>query len=149
METATMGRTLVHATIENLYDLYEVQLGKRQPEQVRRIEIPDALVDTGSTMLMLPRRYVDQLGLQFFEKKLMHSPDADTMVDVYCLAQLTIQGRKCPIDVGVVRDACPTLIGQLPLERLDFVVDPVGRRLIGNPAHGGEFALECYGIRTG
>jgi hypothetical protein len=36
------------------------------------------------------------------------------------------------------------LIGQIPLERLDFVVDPQGNRLIGNPAHGGEHIIEAY-----
>jgi hypothetical protein len=41
-------------------------------------------------------------------------------------------------------DDCPVLIGQVPLEVLDFVVDPQGQRLIGNPAHGGEQILEIY-----
>jgi hypothetical protein len=38
----------------------------------------------------------------------------------------------------------PPLIGQIPLEFLDFVVDPTGGRLIGNPAHGGEHMFEMY-----
>jgi hypothetical protein len=43
-----------------------------------------------------------------------------------------------------VPDDCPVLIGQVPLELLDFVVDPGGQRLIGNPAHGGEHIIELY-----
>ena len=43
-----------------------------------------------------------------------------------------------------VPDSVPVLIGQLPLERLDYVVDPVGKRLIGNPAHNGEFTIDAY-----
>lgn len=39
---------------------------------------------------------------------------------------------------------CPVLIGQVPLELLDFVVDPKTQRLIGNPAHGGEQTYEMY-----
>jgi hypothetical protein len=46
--------------------------------------------------------------------------------------------------VAEVPDECGVLIGQIPLEALDFVVDPVGRRLIGNPAHGGEHIIEVY-----
>ncbi len=38
----------------------------------------------------------------------------------------------------------PVLIGQLPLEHLDFVVDLRSRSLIGNPAHGGEHVYELY-----
>jgi hypothetical protein len=38
----------------------------------------------------------------------------------------------------------PPLIGQIPLEMLDFVVDPRGQQLIGNPEHGGEHVIEMY-----
>jgi hypothetical protein len=43
-----------------------------------------------------------------------------------------------------VSDDCPVLIGQVPLDLMDFVVDPGGQRLIGNPAHGGEQVIELY-----
>ena len=36
------------------------------------------------------------------------------------------------------------MIGQLPLESLDLVVNPQSRRLTGNPAHGGEHMVELY-----
>lgn len=48
------------------------------------------------------------------------------------------------MDVMEVPDDVAVLIGQIPLEMLDFVVDPQCRRLIGNPAHGGEQILELY-----
>ena len=37
-----------------------------------------------------------------------------------------------------VPDGVPILIGQLPFEHLDFVVDMRSHSLIGNPAHGGD-----------
>ena len=48
------------------------------------------------------------------------------------------------IEAAEIPDACPVLIGQIPLELLDFVVDPVGQRLLGNPEHGGEQMIEMY-----
>jgi hypothetical protein len=36
------------------------------------------------------------------------------------------------------------LIGQIPLEYLDLVVEARGQRLVGNPAHGGEHMFELY-----
>ena len=45
-----------------------------------------------------------------------------------------------------IADECPLIIGQIPLEILDFVVDMSGRRLIGNPEHGGEQMIELYTI---
>ena len=48
------------------------------------------------------------------------------------------------MDVLEVPDGTPVLIGQLPLEHLDFVEDPRSRSLIGNPEHGGEPIYELY-----
>jgi hypothetical protein len=64
--------------------------------------------------------------------------------NVYDAARLTIQGRDCTVDVMEVPDEVPAFIGQIPLEMLDLVVDLQSRRLIGNPAHGGEQILELY-----
>jgi hypothetical protein len=63
---------------------------------------------------------------------------------MYSTVRLTIQGRECVCDVVEVADNCPVLIGQIPLELLDFVVDPIGQCLIGNPEHGGEHILDLY-----
>jgi len=38
----------------------------------------------------------------------------------------------------------PNLLGQIPLEYLDFVVDSKNRKLIPNPEHGGEQMTEEY-----
>ncbi len=58
-----MGRVLVTARIENLGDLYKASLGDIEPDEVRRVEVVDALVDTGATMLSMPGRLIRQLGL--------------------------------------------------------------------------------------
>jgi hypothetical protein len=58
--------------------------------------------------------------------------------------RLTIQGRICTMDVMEIPDDTPVLIGQLPLEQLDFVVDMRSHSLIGNPAHGGKHMFELY-----
>ncbi len=43
-----------------------------------------------------------------------------------------------------VPDSVPISIGQIPLEFMDFVIDPRSQTLTGNPAHGGEHMLEAY-----
>jgi hypothetical protein len=63
---------------------------------------------------------------------------------MYSVVRLTIQGRECSLDVGEISDDLPVLIGQIPLESLDFVVDMKGQRLIGNPAHGGEHIMDVF-----
>jgi predicted aspartyl protease len=145
METATMGKVLVTATIENLDDLFEVSKGRRKPEDVRRVEVTDALVDTGATTLLLPTRFVQQLGLTRFRTRQARTAAGSVSLGIYGMVLLTVQGREARIEVGEVSDETPVLIGQIPLEILDFVVDPQGQRLIGNPEHGGEQMIEVFG----
>ncbi len=144
METDTMGRVLTEATIENMSDIYAVELGHLPAEKVRRIVVTDALVDTGATMLSLPTRMIRQLGLQKRSTRRVTSSKGVTEADVYSTVRLTIKGRDCPVDVVEVPDDVPVLVGQIPLEYLDFVVDLQSRSLIGNPAHGGEQMYEMY-----
>lgn len=144
METLTVGRVLTEATIENLKDLWAVEQGLRPPEQARRVTIADALVDTGATLLTLPRNLIQQLGLTQTASKRVMSSTGITEAGVYEAVRLTIQGRSCTMDVLEAPDGVPVLIGQLPLEHLDLVVDLRARQLVGNPAHGGEHVYELY-----
>jgi hypothetical protein len=48
------------------------------------------------------------------------------------------------MDVMEVPDDRSVRIGQLPLEQLDYVVDPQSRSLIGNPRLGSEHIIEMY-----
>lgn len=144
MEIATMGKVLVTAKIESMDDLVKVELGIITADQVRCIEVSDALVDTAATILSMPKRMIAQLGLRPVRTRQAVTSAGPVTVQIYGTVRLTIQGRDCPTDVTELPDVCPVLIGQIPLELLDFVVDPVGQRLIGNPAHGGEHVIELY-----
>ncbi len=144
METDAMGRVTVAAKIENLGDLYMVEKGLLPAEQVHRIDVTDALVVTGATTLSMPNALIDQLALIPFRSRVARNSAGLVSFRVYGGARLTVQGRDCQVDVVELPDNSPVLIGQVPLELLDFVVDPANRRLIGNPAHGGEQMLEMY-----
>jgi predicted aspartyl protease len=144
MENATMGKVLVTAKIENLHDVLDAEMGRIAADQVRSVEVSDALVDTGATMLSMPKRLIAQLGLRLVRTRQARTAAGLVTVQVYGSVRLTIQERDCTTDVTELPDDCPVLIGQLVLEALDFVVDPIGQRLIGNPAHGGEQVIELY-----
>ena len=144
MGSAVMGKVFVTAKMENLEDLYRVSLGQLTADQVRTVEVTDALVDTGATGLMVPSRYIAQLGLRSTRtSRAMTAGGAITMA-VYQAVRLTIQGRDCTVDVYEMPDNIPVLIGQIPLEALDWVIDTVSQRLVGNPAHGGDHMVEVY-----
>jgi clan AA aspartic protease len=137
-----MGRVTTEATIYNVHDLVEAKLGKLPEEQIRRVSVNDALVDTGATTLALPRGVIDQLGLtKQYEKRAMTAAGLQT-INVYESARVEIMGRLATVDPIEVPDGTPVLIGQLPLEAMDWVIDMKAKKLIGNPAHGGEHILE-------
>jgi predicted aspartyl protease len=144
MEIATTRKVVVAARIENLQDVYEVEKGALPTGEVRYVEVSDALVDTGATMLSLPRRLVAQLGLRRQRTRTARTAAGIVSFGIFGAVRLTVQGRDCITEVCEVPDECPVLIGQVPLEGLDFVVDPMGQRLIGNPDHGGEQMIDMF-----
>jgi predicted aspartyl protease len=139
-----MGRIVVEATIESLEDLWAVRRGTLSAEKVRRVVVSDALVDAGATLLSLPTRVIRELGLQPVTTKRFTSSTGVGEATLYDTVRLTVQGRSCGMDVIEVPDSVPVLIGQLPLEHLDFTIDMRGRSLVGNPAHGGEHMYELF-----
>jgi predicted aspartyl protease len=144
METPTMAKVLVTAKIENLRDLYNVKQGLLPDDQVRRIEVADAVIDTGATTLLLPKRMINALGLEPLRTRHSRGLGGEFILPVYGTVRLTIQGRDCPLDVGAIGDEYPVLVGQIPLEALDWVIDTKGQRLIGNPDHGGEWGMDAF-----
>src|SRR5436190_1299567 len=112
METEIMGRVLTEVMIENMQDLWKVEQGMIAPEQVRRVTLTDALADTGASLLSMPLRLIQQLGLsKQYTKRVLDSRGGEGDVDVYGTARLTIQGRFCPCDVLEVPENVPVLVG--------------------------------------
>ena len=144
MEILTMGKVVVSARIENLQDAYDVEKGILRAEKARTVEVADALVDTGATMLSIPRHLISQLGLKRSRSRTARTPGGIVSFDIYGAVRLTVLGRDCILEAAEIPDNCPVLIGQMPLDGLDFVVDPIGQRLIGNPDHGGEQMIDMF-----
>src|SRR5436190_5232865 len=137
-----MGKVTVRFKATNYDDLSDLarKRTKRKPRQVEA----QALVDTGATRLYLQRRVIAALGL----RRVGHITSR-TMSDraekrsVFSPVELEIQGRTGHFDVIQLPDTLPNIIGQIPLEHLDWVVDSNGGKLIPNPEHKrGELADE-------
>lgn len=92
----------------------------------------------------MPRPLIEQLGLTQTGTRRFRSSIGTVEARLFEAVRLTIQGGSCTMDVLEVPEAVPVLIGQLPLEHLDFVVDLRSHTLIGNPAHDGEHVYELY-----
>jgi clan AA aspartic protease len=152
--TTTMGRVTTEVLIENFDDLWAVRRRQLAAKAVRQVLVPDALVDTGATSFSVPTKIIKELGLEKLGKRRVRTAGGVRLATTYSPVNITIQGRSCFLEVTEVPNDMPVLIGQIPLEQLDFVVDPCQQKLIGNPAHGGEHMHEMYwtssrGVRRG
>ena len=141
--STNMGRVTTRIRVENWLDAELVAAGARK-ESPRVVET-EALVDTGAVKFYLKSSVIRQLGLHAIGeiKSRTMSARAETR-KVLAPVSLEIQGRTGRYDVVELPDSLPNVIGQIPLEGLDFVVDPQGQQLIGNPAHGGHHMVDAF-----
>ena len=137
-----VGKVIVRIKLTNYNDvvLYEGRALKTQP---RHVEV-ESLVDTGATRLYLKPSVIKKLGLKKVDAVRSHTTNGEAVRFKYAPVQLELMGRKEIFDVIEVPESVPNLLGQVPLEVLDLVVDNKGQKLIPNPAHGGEQMIEEY-----
>jgi predicted aspartyl protease len=142
MDKKRMGKVLVKIKLTNYADLVlkRVRLLKGKP---RTLEV-ETLVDTGATRLYLQSRVIKALGLAKSGDVTSKTTNGTRRRAVYSPVELEVMGRTGNFDVVEVDDDVPNLMGQIPLEYLDFVVDPKGQKIIPNPAHGDKQMTEEY-----
>ena len=137
-----MGKVMIKIKLTNQGDLVAVRrnLSTVTP---RAVEV-DALVDTGATRLYLRPSVIEALGLARVGSILSQTTNETAEGSVYEPVQLEVMGRSGNFDVVDIGENVPNLLGQIPLEYLDFVVDSKNRKLIPNPEHGDRQMSEEY-----
>ena len=137
-----MGKVIVTLKLTNLSDLI-LKRAKARKARPRQADV-EALVDTGATRLYLKPSVIKKLGLELAAKIISRTANGSVERLEYGDVTLELLGRRGNFQVVEIPENVPNLLGQVPLEVLDFVVDPKGRKLIGNPEHGGVQMTEEY-----
>ena len=78
------------------------------------------------------------------EQKRVRTLGGTITVSVYDPVRMVINDRHCIIDPFEAAEGTPVLVGQIPLEIMDYIVDPKRQRLVGNPEHGGEWMWDAF-----
>ena len=139
-ETETMGRVFTEATIESLKDLWAAESGLISADQVRRVRVPDALVDSRTKLLSLPT-WVIRLGSRATRRsrtQLYRSRHVRPRAADHPGARLHHGRHGSPRWAhrsSSVNCHCCTSTSSWTCE---------SHSLIGNPAHGGEHNHELY-----
>ena len=120
-----MGEVRARLVLENQSDRVLADAGHLEIGRIRRVEL-DALVDTGAIMTLLPQDVVEALGLPL-DGKIIVTLANEEMIELprARLLSLAFGDRQMDTDCLVGPPRCEPLLGQLVLERLDLIVDPV------------------------
>ncbi len=132
--------------LTNATDAENAAAGKLDPAEVRS-ETVEGLVDTGATSLAIPEDLAMRLGLRFAGTRnvRMASGERHALPWVGNLT-LEILGRAMTCDALVLPVGAPVLVGQIPLEGLDLIVDPKNRELRVNPESPDAPLLDLYAV---
>ena len=94
----------------------------------------EALVDKGATLLALPANFIKRLSLRKMRAvPVRYANNQIESRDLYTAVTLEILGRSATFDVLELPEGSQSLIGQIPLEALDLVVNPKSGKLSPNP----------------
>jgi len=128
-----MGEVRTRLVLENQSDRILAEAGYLDSVRVRRVEL-DALVDTGAVMTLLPQDVVEALGLPIDGKMIVTLANEEKIeLPRARLLSLALGDRQMDTDCLVGPPQCEPLVGQLVLERLDLIVDPVKRVVSPRP----------------
>src|SRR6188768_419576 len=113
----------------NFTDLEDVRRGLLAPEAVRTTSV-QGLVDTGAVTLVIPEDVARALGLSIIQVRTVTLADGSKR-DMPIMGGLRIEilGRQMLCDAYVTPAGSTPLIGQIPLEMLDLIVDPGSREV--------------------
>lgn len=126
---------LIYADIEiiNSNDLEFVRRGYMDIDEIRRMHV-NILVDTGSFMLAINENIQEYLQLPVVDiKKARLTNEQSIECNVVAPVEIRFKNRKTTCQAIVLPGNSEPLLGAIPLEDLDVVINPLRQELTVNP----------------
>ena len=140
-----MGTVYATITLKNIKDMIKAEGGSINEQEIRQTTVK-AMVDTGAGTLIINEELRQQLGLQVVgERPVAFANDTREMMKIAGLVEVHWENRTMTCQPVVVPGADLILLGLIPLEAMDLMVDPVRQELTG--AHGDEMVTLSVGVR--
>ncbi|MDQ3821504.1 MAG: clan AA aspartic protease [Acidobacteriota bacterium] len=126
---------LVYADLELISgdDLALHRRGFITEDQIKRMSV-NALVDSGAYMLVINEHIKVQLDLPVLgEKAARLADESEITAEIVGPIEIRFENRRASVDALVLPGNAEPLLGVIPMEDMDLVVDPKQQRLIVNP----------------
>ena len=131
-----MGEVKEKITLKNGGDLTLAREGHITDDKIRSVNVT-ALIDTGAATLVIGDEIRKKLGLVIEETRTATlAGGSKTLCNVTEPVLICWNNRTSSVRAWVLPGEEEVLLGLIPLEEMDLIVDPVNRKLIG--AHGDE-----------
>jgi predicted aspartyl protease len=135
-----MGEVREKLTLVNAGDAGDLRRGRIKASDVRHVTV-EALVDTGAGPLVITEAMRQRRGLEIERDELVFLagkvPQKCVVVELVKIIWRDRYTASYPI---VLPGGDDTLLGVIPLEDMDLMVNPVDRCLVG--AHGSKWLLQ-------
>jgi clan AA aspartic protease len=128
---------LIHAEIELISsdDKALARKGYLSNNQIKKIKV-NALVDSGAYMLSINEEIKMQLDLVVVDEQEAELADGTLRrVEIVGPVEVRFENRRTSVDAVVLPHNTEVLLGAIPMEDMDVLIDPRQQRLIVNPAH--------------
>lgn len=132
-EKKAMGFIFAEILLCNADDVGLARQGYKKPEEIRQLAVT-ALVDTGAYTLGLPEDVVVQLGLPHVENREFDLADGSKKeMEVVGPVWVKFKNRQT-VCLAVKTHDEDVLLGSIPMEDLDVVINPKAQTIEVNPA---------------
>jgi clan AA aspartic protease len=133
---ACMGHVFADITLKNAGDVNEVRRGHTAAQEVRETAVR-AMVDTGAGSLVINEWVQARLGLEVVGlRRVTLGNNTKEICKVTEPVEVHWKDRQTTCPALVIPGDGSVLLGVIPLEDMDLVVDPTKQQLAG--AHGDE-----------
>jgi clan AA aspartic protease len=129
-----MGLTYAEIELANAGEIYLAQKCYILPENVKKITVK-ALVDRGAYMLAINESIKHQLDLPKLEEQIAELADGSKLkLEIVGPVEVRFENRSTTCRAMVLPGDAEVLLGTIPLEDMDVLIDARQQRLIVNPA---------------
>jgi clan AA aspartic protease len=131
-----MGQVFTDITIKNAGDIILAEHGYKQEQEIRQTTI-SILVDTGAGTLVITEAMQKELGLKTrSEQPVRMANNVSVNIQEADPVEVHWKNRKTVCCPWIVPGAQKALLGLIPLEAMDLMVNPCSQEVVG--VHGDE-----------